>query len=158
MIVGIKELRAKLTGRARLLALDHAKTRIGVALGDLTTGLATPLTVLNGKNFTENVGLLAMLCQEYGIKAFIIGLPLDMDGSEGPRAQSVRHFALNLEKAKEQLGFKPVIAFVDERLTSFDADERIAELDRRGQTKAREMQDALAALAIMEDALRQLGD
>lgn len=156
MIVGIKELRPNLAGVTRLLALDHSRTRIGVALGDLATGIATPYRVLQGRTFTENVGDLAEICLEYGIKHLIIGLPIDMDGSEGPRAQSVRHFALNLEKAKEKLGFTPVITFVDERLTSFDADDRISELTRRGQGKARAMQDALAATAIMEEALRLL--
>lgn len=157
MIVGIKELRRHLPPTARLLALDHSRQRLGLALGDLATGVVTPLRVLQGQTFTENVATLAALCQEYGIKSFVIGLPLNLDGSEGPRAQSVRHFALNLERAKQQLGFTPVIAFVDESLTSFAADSQIDDLPRAHQTKAVAMQDALAAAAIMTDALTQMG-
>lgn len=134
----------------RLLGLDHSKAAIGVAMAELTTGVVTPLTVLRGKNFTENCDLLAKLCRDYEISAFIIGLPLNMDGSEGTRAQSVRHFALNLQRAKDRLGFAPLIAFMDERLSSFDADERLG----AASSKARNMQDAVAAAVMLEDALK----
>ena len=134
----------------RLIGLDHSPTRIGVAMAELTTGVVTPIAVLRGKKFTENAAALAKLCRDYDISTLVIGLPLNMDGSEGPRAQSVRHFALNLTRAKEQLGFTPLIAFMDERLSSFDADERL----QHGSAKARDMQDAIAAAVMLEDALK----
>lgn len=134
----------------RLIGLDHSPTRIGVAMAELTTGVVTPIAVLRGKNFTENATSLAKLCHDYDISTLVIGLPLNMDGSEGPRAQSVRHFALNLERAKDKLGFSPLIAFMDERLSSFDADERLA----HASTKARDMQDAVAAAVMLEDAIK----
>ena len=134
----------------RLIGLDHSPTRIGVAMAELTTGVVTPIAVLRGKKFTENATALAKLCRDYDISTLIIGLPLNMDGSEGPRAQSVRHFALNLTRAKDQLGFTPLIAFMDERLSSFDADERL----QHGSAKARDMQDAIAAAVMLEDALK----
>ena len=134
----------------RLIGLDHSPTRIGVAMAELTTGVVTPIAVLRGKKFTENAAALAKLCRDYDISTLVIGLPLNMDGSEGPRAQSVRHFALNLTRAKDQLGFTPLIAFMDERLSSFDADERL----QHGSAKARDMQDAIAAAVMLEDALK----
>lgn len=149
-IVGIKEFRQFLPPKPRVIALDHSPRRIGVALGDMETRVVTPLAVLRGANFTENLKSLAALCAEYGVRGLILGLPLNMDGSEGPRAQSLRHFALNLIRNKDALGFDPVIAFADERLSSFDADERLAQLPKG---RGREMQDALAACAILEDAL-----
>lgn len=153
-IVGIKEFRHLLPPKSRLLALDHSPSRIGIAMADRETGVVGPLAVLRGKNFTENVELLAKVCHEFGVTGLILGLPLNMDNTEGPRAQSVRHFALNLDRAQDKLGFAPVITFVDERLSSFDADERLDDLDPRGRRKGREMQDALAACAILEDALK----
>lgn len=150
-IVGIKEFRRFLPPKPRIIALDHSASRIGAALGDVETGVVTPLAVLRGKNFTENTKLLADLCREYGVTGLILGLPLNMDNTEGPRAQSVRHFALNLGKHKDKLGFDPVIAFCDERLSSFDADARLMELPK---SRGRDMQDALAACAILEDALK----
>ena len=150
MVNGIKELRQRMGAATRLIGLDHSPTRIGVAMAELTTGVVTPIAVLRGKKFTENAASLAKLCKDYEISTLILGLPLNMDGSEGPRAQSVRHFALNLERAKDQLGFKPLIAFMDERLSSFDADERLD----GGSSKARDMQDAVAAAVMLEDALK----
>lgn len=150
MVTGIKELRQKMGSATRLIGLDHSPARIGVAMAELTTGVVTPLTVLRAKKFTENATSLAKLCKDYDISTLVIGLPLNMDGSEGPRAQSVRHFALNLERAKAQLGFNPVIAFMDERLSSFDADERL----EGGSKNARDMQDAVAAAVMLEDALK----
>lgn len=147
---GIKELRQKMGGATRLIGLDHSPTRIGVAMAELTTGVVTPLTVLRGKKFTENAVSLAKICKDYDISTLVIGLPLNMDGSEGARAQSVRHFALNLTRAKAQLGFSPIIAFMDERLSSFDADERL----HSGSKNARDMQDAVAAAVMLEDALK----
>lgn len=134
----------------RLIGLDHSRTRIGVAMAELSTGVVTPIAVLRGRKFTENAATLAKLCHDYDISTLIIGLPLNMDGSEGPRAQSVRHFALNLQRAKAQLGFTPLIAFMDERLSSFDADQRL----QHSSAKARDMQDAIAAAVMLEDALK----
>ena len=149
-VTGIKELQQRMGAQTRLIGLDHSPTRIGVAMAELQTRIVTPVAVLRGKKFTENVTSLARLCRDYDISSFIIGLPLNMDGSEGPRAQSVRHFALNLSRAKDQLGFVPLIAFMDERLSSFDADDRLSASSKT----ARDRQDAVAAAIMLEDALK----
>lgn len=162
-VIGIKELSTRLAalpaGKRRLIALDHAPKRIGLAISDPDWRLATPLRVLEGKNFTENCNALKALCTEYGVSALILGLPLNMDDSEGRRAQSVRHFAFNLTNTMSlPLGFDPLVAFVDERLSSFAADDLIDSLPDAQKRRAAQQQDALAAAAILEEAFRHLRD
>lgn len=148
-IVAIKELKTHLPAKSRLLGLDHSKAALGIAISTPDFAMATPLKTLRGK-FTENLKDLAAICAEYDAKGFIIGLPLNMDGTEGPRAESARTFARNLLNAKDQLGFEPVIAFWDERLTTHAADDL---LQGRGGKDAR---DQMAALQILEEALQAI--
>lgn len=160
-VIGIKELSARMATMAapkrRLIAIDHAPKRWGLAISDPDWHLATPLRVLEGKNFTENCGALKAICTEYGVTALVLGLPVNMDGSEGPRAQSVRHFAFNLTNVMDlPLGFDPLMALVDERLSSFAADDLIDSLPRNHKSRAAGQQDALAAATILEEAFRHL--
>jgi putative Holliday junction resolvase len=152
-IVAIKEVRSHLPPRSRLLGMDHGEKTLGLALSNPELTIATPLKTLRGKTFTENINALMPLCKEYGVGGFIIGLPLNMDDSEGPRAQSVRHFGLNLIKAKATLGFEPVIAFVDERLSSYAAEDFLSEERGMKRKKHKDVIDALAAAHILKAAL-----
>lgn len=152
-IVAIKELRRHLPPKSRLLGMDHGEKTLGLALSNPELTMATPLKTLRGKNFTENLKLLAPLCREYEVGGFVIGLPLNMDDSEGPRAQSVRHFGLNLIRAKATLGFEPVIVFVDERLSSFAAEDFLSEERGMKRHKHKEIIDALAAANILKAGL-----
>ncbi|MBI1214367.1 MAG: Holliday junction resolvase RuvX [Alphaproteobacteria bacterium] len=155
-IVAIKELKTALPAKTRLLGIDHGSKTWGLALADPGLTIATPLKTIRRTKFTENLRELAALCKEYEVGGFIIGLPLNMDDSEGPRAQSVRHFGFNLLKEKEQLGFEPVIAFFDERLSTHAAEQLlIDDLDmKRGKRK--EIIDAMAAAHILQGALDAL--
>ena len=152
-IVAIKELRSHLPPKSRLLGMDHGAKTLGLALSNPELTMATPLKTLRGKNFTENLKSLAELCREYGVGGFIIGLPLNMDDSEGPRSQSVRHFGFNLIQAKKTLGFEPVIAFVDERLSSFAAEDFLSGERGMKRDKHKDIIDALAALNILQAGL-----
>jgi putative Holliday junction resolvase len=152
-IVAIKEVRSQLPPRSRLLGMDHSTKALGLALSNPELTIATPLKTLRGKTFTENMNALVPLCKEYNIGGFIIGLPLNMDDSEGPRAQSVRHFGMNLIKAKATLGFEPVIAFVDERLSSFAAEDFLSEQRGMKREKQKDIIDALAASNILKAGL-----
>jgi putative Holliday junction resolvase len=152
-IVAIKEVRSQLPPRSRLLGMDHGEKTLGLALSNPELTIATPLKTLRGRTFTENLSALAPLCKEYGVGGFIIGLPLNMDDSEGPRAQSVRHFGLNLIKAKATLGFEPVIAFVDERLSSYAAEDFLSEERGMKRHKHKDVIDALAASNILKAGL-----
>jgi putative Holliday junction resolvase len=155
-IVAIKELKSCLPARSRLLGMDHGAKTLGLALSNPELTIATPLKTLRGKTFTENVRLLAPLCREFGVGGFIIGLPLNMDDSEGPRAQSVRHFGFNLIQAKDALGFEPVIAFFDERLSSAAAEDFLSEERGMKRDKQKDIIDALAAANILQGALKAI--
>ena len=152
-IVAIKELRSRLRPKSRLLGLDHGAKTLGLALSNPELTIATPLKTLRGKTFTENLKALAAVCREYEVGGFIIGLPLNMDDSEGPRAQSVRHFGLNLIRGKDTLGFEPVIAFVDERLSSYAAEDFLSEQRGMKREKQKDIIDALAAANILKAGL-----
>ena len=152
-IVAIKELRKACPPKTRLLGLDISDKNLGLALSNPEWTLATPLKTLKRTKFLENIAELAAFCREYGIGGFVIGLPLNMDDSEGPRAQAVRHYAMNLIREKTALGFTPAIAFQDERLSTFAAEDFLSEHNRMDRQKRAEIIDALAAAHILQAAL-----
>src|SRR5260370_30886760 len=95
-VVDFPELKALLVRDGRLMALDVGTKTIGVATSDVLRTLATPLTTLRRGKLAADLAALAQLAAKHEAKALTIGLPLNMDGSEGPRCQSVRQFAANL--------------------------------------------------------------
>lgn len=155
-IVAIKELRSHLPPKSRLLGMDHGEKTLGLALSNPELTIATPLKTLRRTTFTENLKDLSAISREYNVRGFVIGLPLNMDDSEGPRAQSVRHFAANLLKAKDAIGFDPVITFFDERLSSFAVEDFLSEERKMPHKKRKEIIDALAAAHILKGALEAL--
>ena len=136
--------------RPGLLALDVSKRSLGVAGADPGWQLATPLVTIRRQRWAEDLAQLRAILREREAGALVVGWPLNMDGSEGPRCQAVRAFAVRLEA---DLGL-PVLLW-DERLSTFAAEE-IA--DRAGWrvTKRAALLDALAAAAILQDALDAL--
>ena len=133
--------------RAGLLALDVSKRAIGVAGADATWQLATPLRTIRRQRLAQDMAALEAIVRERGAAALVIGWPLNMDGSEGPRCQSVRAFASSLDAA---LGL-PMLLW-DERLTTFAAEEAADHAGLRGK-KRNQTLDAMAAAAILQDAL-----
>src|SRR4051812_33282792 len=99
-VVALTALKSHLPKGKRLLGIDHSKKKLGLAVSNPDLTIATPLKTLTRTKFTEDVKTLGKICQEYGVGGFIIGLPLNMDDSEGPRVDSVRHFADNLLTAE----------------------------------------------------------
>ena len=97
-VVDFPELKALLVRDGRLMALDVGTKTIGVATSDVLRSLATPLATLKRGKLAADLASLADLVARHEIKALAIGLPLNMDGSEGPRCQSVRQFAANIAK------------------------------------------------------------
>jgi putative holliday junction resolvase len=136
-------------GRERpgLLALDVSKRAIGVAGADASWQLATPLRTIRRRRFEQDFAALREIIRDRGAAALVIGWPLNMDGSEGPRCQSVRAFAQQLDAA---LGL-PMLLW-DERLTTFAAEEAADGRVLRGKKRATTL-DALAAAAILQDTL-----
>jgi putative Holliday junction resolvase len=94
-VVDFAEMKA-LVPDGRLMALDVGTRTIGVATSDALRMLATPLTTLKRGKLAADLAALAELVRKHEVKALAIGLPLNMDGSEGPRCQSVRQFAANI--------------------------------------------------------------
>lgn len=134
--------------RPGLIALDVSKRAIGVAGADADWRLATPLQTIKRTKLGKDIQRLQMVFRERDAGALVIGLPLNMDGSEGPRCQAIRQFATDLDRVVTL----PMILW-DERLTTFDAEERAGEMGLRGQKRA-DLIDAIAASVILEDLLR----
>jgi len=91
-LIAIEELAARLDGRARLIGIDLGTKTIGLALSDVERRIATPLETIARVKFTQDVARLVKLIAKFEPAALVIGLPLNMDGSEGPRVQSTRAF------------------------------------------------------------------
>ncbi|MBU6474422.1 MAG: Holliday junction resolvase RuvX [Alphaproteobacteria bacterium] len=155
-IVTLKELRAALPRGKRLLGVDQSKKALGLALSSPDLGLATPLKTLMRTKFTEDIKILAEICREYAIGGFVVGLPVNMDGTEGPRVDSVRHFADNLIGAADVLGFEPPVAFFDERLSTQAAHDLLVEAANVSAKRRAEVIDQLAAQIILQGALDQM--
>jgi len=137
-------------GRPGLLALDVSRRAIGVAGADPGWRLASPLTTIRRKGWARDMATLRRIVEERGIGAFVVGWPLNMDGSEGPRCQAVRAFAEGLER---EFGL-PILLW-DERLSTFAAEEAAERAGLKGKKRA-EMLDALAAAAVLQEVLNAL--
>jgi putative Holliday junction resolvase len=155
-VVTLKEMKSALPKGKRLLGIDQSKKALGLALSTPDLTMATPLKTIPRVKFTEDVKALAAVCKEYGVGGLVIGLPLNMDGSEGPRVDSVKHFADNLIKAHEALGFEPVITFFDERLTTAAVEDLLDEHSRLSREERNKIVDKLAAQIILQGALDKM--
>jgi putative Holliday junction resolvase len=131
-----------------LLAIDLGDKRTGVATGDDETQIVTPLKVIEARRGEALLRRLDSVVAEHQPDLLILGLPLNMDGTEGPAARDARTFGAQIA---ERFGLP--VAFQDERLTSFQAQQQLA---GSGQThrQKRKTLDALAAAAILVDYLK----
>ena len=152
----LKALKASLPRGKRLMAIDHGTKTLGLALSNPALTMATPLKTIRRTKFTQDMRALAVVAKEYEVGGFVIGLPLNMDGSSGGRVDSVRHFGDNLAAAAEIFGFAPPVAFWDERLSTFAAEQLLIEDLNMSREKRREIIDAQAAAQILQSALDAL--
>ncbi|MEC8818939.1 MAG: Holliday junction resolvase RuvX [Planctomycetota bacterium] len=129
----------------RMLAIDIGGRRTGFAVGDVELGLAQPVGVIEHANEAELMDAVAGMVEAHRPEALLVGLPLNMDDSEGPAARRMRETAVRIG---ERSGLP--VHLQDERLTSFEADSRMA---RSGRTHAgkKRYRDAIAAAALLED-------
>jgi putative Holliday junction resolvase len=139
-----------LPGQGAIAGLDLGEKTIGVAISDLRRMVASPIETIKREKFTLDAGHLLTLMQARGVCGMILGLPLNMDGSEGPRVQSTRAFARNLER----LTALP-IGFWDERLSTVAAQRAMLEADLSRKQRA-ERVDNVAASYILQGALDRL--
>ena len=148
--VPIEDLPPLLSREARLLGLDVGTKTIGMALSDVTRSVATPYHTVRRTKFTEDAKAIEATIEEHEIGAVVIGLPLNLDGSEGPRAQSTRAFARNLAAR-----IAVPILFWDERLSTAAVERHLIEADASRQRRA-EVIDRMAAAYILQGALDRL--
>lgn len=151
-VIAIEELAGRLHGNARLIGLDIGSKTIGMALSDLTRSVATPRDTIRRTKFTQDVDLLKKTIEENQVFAIVIGLPVNMDGSEGPRAQSTRAFARNLANHIDL----PVV-FWDERLSTVAVERTLLEADTSRRKRA-DVIDKMAAAFILQGALDRLAN
>ncbi|WP_374371939.1 Holliday junction resolvase RuvX [Dongia sp.] len=150
IVASITDLRAALPTNHRLFGLDLGEKTIGIAVGDPGHRIATPVTTIRRSKFGEDAKKLLTLIDERQVGGLVIGLPLNMDGSEGPRCQSVRQFANNLAKLRDL-----PMTFWDERLSTVAVtrDMLTADLSRAKRAK---VVDQSAAAFILQGAFDRL--
>lgn len=134
----------------KLLGLDLGTKTIGVAISDSLRMSATPLTTIRRSKFTQDAEQLDTLIEENKAIGIVLGLPLNMDGSEGPRVQSTRAFARNLSAR-----ISIPIVFWDERLSTSAVTRTLIEADV-SRSKRAQVVDKLAASYILQGALERL--
>ena len=133
----------------KVMALDYGDARTGVAISDSLGLLAGETAVLPSWNHQKLVEDVVALARDKGVDTVVLGLPRNMDGSEGPRAEKSRAFASELE------GKGLTVVFVDERRTTLEAHGILSEAGKKGK-KRRERIDAVAATLILETYLNGL--
>jgi putative holliday junction resolvase len=150
LVLPLVEIAAYLPVRGALIGLDLGSKTIGVAASDPDRQLATAVETVTRKNFTADAARLLALAAERQAAGLVLGLPVNMDGSEGPRAQSTRAFARNLARLTEL-----PIAFWDERLSTAAAERELIAADVTRARRARVI-DQHAAVLILQGALDRL--
>ena len=145
-----EEFAAALPRVGAIAGLDLGTKTIGVAVSDGLRQVASPLTVIRRQKFTLDAAEILRIAADRGLVGVVLGLPLNMDGSEGPRVQSTRAFARNLER------LTPLpLSFWDERLSTVAAERALLEADASRRKRAAVI-DQVAAGYILQGALDRL--
>jgi putative holliday junction resolvase len=139
-----------LRGRGRLMGLDVGTKTVGLALSDTGLMIASPLATLRRGKFRADAARLQALIEQHGVAGLVIGLPIAMDGTEGPRCQSVRQFARNLLAV-----FEIDAAFWDERLSTAAVEREMIAADMTRKRRG-EIVDRVAAAYILQGCLDYL--
>ncbi|MCT8327982.1 Holliday junction resolvase RuvX [Albidovulum sediminis] len=147
----IEDLAAALAPMRAVAGLDLGEKTIGVAVSDPMLSVASPLQTIRRTKFTKDAEALLALVASRSLGGLILGLPRNMDGSEGPRCQSTRAFARNLSRLTEI-----PIGFWDERLSTVAAERALLEADTSRKRRS-EVIDHVAAGYILQGALDRIG-
>jgi putative Holliday junction resolvase len=148
--VTIEDIGPRLARGQRLMGIDLGTKTIGLALSDVERRLASPLETLKRGKFSVDADILLARAQKFDVAGFVIGLPLNMDGSEGPRVQATRAFVRNLGRLTQA----PFV-FWDERLSTAAVTRALIEQDA-SRAKRAEVVDRMAAAYILQGALDRL--
>ena len=150
--IPIDEVPGRLPPGTRLAGLDLGTKTIGIAVSDFGLKIATPLRTIRRTKFSKDAEELLAICAREKIGALVLGLPINMNGTEGPRAQATRAFLRNLHPLTEI----PVVLW-DERLSTAAAERAMIEADMSRKKRA-ERVDAVAAAYILQGALDRLAN
>ena len=150
MLVSLEDLAARLPPRGRLMGVDLGTKTIGLALSDVERRLATPFDTIRRTKLTADTNLLVRHLDAFAVEAVVIGLPLNMDGTEGPRAQSTRSFIRAVAPRVQ----RPIV-FWDERLSTAAVTRGLIALDV-SRAKRAAVVDQMAAAYILDGALARL--
>jgi putative Holliday junction resolvase len=150
LLVGVQELRESLAPASRLMGLDLGEKTIGIALSDTRLTIASPLVTRKRTKFVDDFAALTALMAEHGAGGLVIGLPLNMNGTEGPSAQSARAFARNFAARSEM----PLLLW-DERLSTAAVTRTLIAADASRKRRA-ELIDKMAAAWLLQGALDAL--
>lgn len=134
----------------RLIGIDAGTTTLGLALSDVTRTIASAMKTIRRTKFTADAAELLTIIREHDVAGLVLGLPINLDGSEGPRAQSARAMARNLNR----LSPLPILLW-DERLSTAAAERMLIAADQSRKRRA-EVIDKLAATLILQGALDRM--
>jgi putative Holliday junction resolvase len=146
----VAEFAAALPPMRALAGLDLGTKTIGVAVSDPFLSVSTPLETIRRVKFTQDAAALQKILSHRSVGGLVLGLPMNMDGTEGPRAQATRAFARNLDRLVEM-----PITFWDERLSTVAAERALLEADTSRKRRA-EVIDHVAAGFILQGVLDRL--
>jgi len=149
-VVSLEEMAPLLPPQGPLFGLDLGTKTIGIAVSDPARRFATPLTTIRRTKFTADAAALLALAAERGVAGLVLGLPVNMDGTEGPRAQATRAFARNLSRLTEL-----AIGLWDERLSTVAVERYLIAADMSRARRAAVV-DQHAAAFILDGALARL--
>jgi putative Holliday junction resolvase len=149
-ILALDAFASSLTGKARLIGIDVGTKTLGLALTDVDRTIASGIVTLRRRKLADDLQSLLDLAKEQGVGGFVIGLPLNLDGSSGPRAQATRAFARNLAKAIDL----PILLW-DERMSTAAAERSLLEADASRRRRA-EVIDKVSAVWILQGALDRM--
>lgn len=153
-VVDLTDLPPLMPPRAPVAGLDLGEKTIGVAVSDATRLVASPLETLRKSKFTDDAAALFRLMESRAAAGLVIGLPVNMDGTEGPRCQSNRAFARNLLRLRPDLP----IAFWDERMSTMAVNRMLIGEADVSRARRAELVDKAAAAWILQGALDRLGN
>lgn len=156
MLMTLEELPAALAPGQRLLGLDVGEKTIGMAVSDPGLMVASPIGTIRRGRIDADVAALAVAMQEHAVGGLVVGLPLNMDGTSGPRVQSVRAFVRNLIHRQEKLGGVVRAAFWDERLSTSAVQRFMTQEADMTRKRRGEVVDKMAAAFILQGALDAL--
>jgi putative Holliday junction resolvase len=149
-VLTLEELAPRLSRFDRLMGLDIGTKTIGLALSDVERRLASPLDTIRRTRFSQDAAILLKRAAEFQVTALVVGLPLNMDGSEGPRVQSTRAFVRNLPASVS-------VSYWDERLSTAAVTRELIAQDASRQKRAA-IVDRMAAAYILQGALDRLAN